>query len=63
MCIACEMALMIALDDLPTGPPPGFPGARADDTARFACDAPPREPQGAPRPIADEPKPVVTSRE
>ncbi|HEY1474337.1 MAG TPA: hypothetical protein VGF53_09670 [Pseudolabrys sp.] len=54
---------MIALDDLPTGPPPGFPGARADDTARFACDAPPREPQGAPRPIADEPKPVVTSRE
>src|ERR1035441_2090534 len=27
MCIACELALMIALDDLPAAPPPGFPGA------------------------------------
>jgi hypothetical protein len=42
MCIACELGLWIAMDALPDGPPPGFPGARAtqDDVARFACDAP-----------------------
>jgi hypothetical protein len=55
MCIACEMALMIALDDLPASPPPGFPGARQDAGVRFACDAPKTEPTPAP-PIADEPK-------
>ena len=57
MCIACELALMIALDDLPTSPPPGFPGARTEDAARFACDAPPSEPQDVPRQTADEHKP------
>ncbi len=42
MCIACELGLWIAMDAVPDGPPPGFPGARApqDDAARFACDAP-----------------------
>jgi hypothetical protein len=57
MCIACELALMIALDDLPAAPPPGFPGARTDDAARFACDAPQTSPQPAPQPNADERKP------
>jgi hypothetical protein len=55
MCIACEMALLIALDDLPATPPPGFPGARSDEAARFACDAPASEPPPAP-PIPDERK-------
>jgi len=54
MCIACEMALLMALDDLPATPPPGFPGARADAAARLACDAPKAEPQPAPPPIANE---------
>ena len=44
MCIACELGLWIAMDDLPAEPPPGFPRAKpADDAARFACDAPPQE--------------------
>jgi hypothetical protein len=42
MCIACELGFWIAMDALPDGPPPGFPGARAapDDAARFTCDTP-----------------------
>jgi len=40
MCIACEMALLMALDDLPDEPPPGFPRPRRDEPAGFACDAP-----------------------
>jgi hypothetical protein len=70
MCIACEMALWIAMDDLPDGPPVGFPGYRApgekappDAAARFACDAPEQKPQSPAPPIADERKPIVTSRE
>jgi hypothetical protein len=38
MCIACEMAWMMALDELPDEPPPGFPRPRREE--RFACDAP-----------------------
>jgi hypothetical protein len=38
MCIACEMALLMALDELPDEPPPGFPRPRRDDG--FTCDAP-----------------------
>ena len=38
MCIACEMALLMALDELPDEPPPGFPRPRRDEG--FACDAP-----------------------
>ena len=47
MCIACEMAWMIALDDLPDEPPPGFPRPRPDETPlpamrrRSAKPAPP----------------------
>ena len=47
---------MIALDDLPAAPPPGFPGARSDDAARFACDAPEQAPPAAP-PATAERKP------
>ena len=58
MCLACELALMIALDDLPAAPPPGFPGARSDDAVRFACDAPDDEPLRPATPQnADERKP------
>jgi hypothetical protein len=46
MCIACEMAFLIALED---GIPPSTGVAShdkppADDAARFACDAPEAEP-------------------
>jgi len=54
MCIACELGLMLALDDFPAGPPPGFPRTPA---AGFACDAPDGD---APQPDAgqkDEPEP------
>jgi hypothetical protein len=55
MCIACELALLIATDDLPDQAPPGFPGARHDDAARFACEAPDAEPpRAAAPPIPDE---------
>ena len=63
MCLACELALMIALDDLPAAPPPGFPGARADDAARFACDAPADAAPLAAPPATDERKSIVKSRE
>jgi hypothetical protein len=63
MCLACELALMIALDDLPATPPPGFPGARADDAARFACDAPADAAPPAAPPATDEHKSIVKSRE
>jgi len=57
MCIACELALMIALDDLPAAPPLGFPGARSDDAVRFACDAPADAAPPAAPPATDERKP------
>ena len=54
MCIACEMGLWIAMDDLQAEPPPGFPRVKpVDDAARFACDTPP---EGAAPPAEDEPK-------
>jgi hypothetical protein len=40
MCMACQMALLMALDDLPDEPPPGFPRLRRDEPAGFACEAP-----------------------
>jgi hypothetical protein len=57
MCIACELALLIALDDLPAAPPPGFPGARSDDAVSFACDAPADAAPPAAPPATDERKP------
>jgi hypothetical protein len=50
MCIACELGLLLALDDLPDDPPPGFPRPRKpqDTAAGFACDAPPGEDTAAP---------------
>lgn len=57
MCIACEMALLIALDDLPATPPPGFPGAREDAAARFVCESPDLPPRSKPQPATDERKP------
>jgi hypothetical protein len=58
MCIACELGLLMAMDDFPDGPPPGFPRAPADAAARFACDAPADEtPKPATSPEADERKP------
>jgi len=63
MCIACELALLIALDDLPAAPSPGFPGARSDDAAHFACDAPADAAPPAAPPAMDERKSIVKSRE
>jgi hypothetical protein len=60
MCIACELGLWIAMDALPDGPPPGFPGARAAPNvdARFACDAPDgAKPARDTDPREDEPAP------
>jgi hypothetical protein len=56
MCIACELGLMLAMDDLPDGPPPGFPRPPPDEAARFACDAPLAD-EAPPRPAKDEPAP------
>ncbi len=59
MCIACEMASFLAMqDELP--PSTGVAShvdTRADDAPRFACDAPESEPQPATQPTADERKP------
>jgi hypothetical protein len=58
MCMACELGLLLALDDFPDGPPPGFPRAPTDEAARFACDAPTVEPaKSEAPPKADERKP------
>ncbi len=58
MCIACEMAMMMALDDLPDEPPPGFPRPRRTDAAAdFACDAPEEETKPVPPQGEDERKP------
>jgi hypothetical protein len=56
MCIACEMALMMALDELSDEPPPGFPRLRRDEATGFACDVP-EEAKPAPQPPEDERKP------
>jgi hypothetical protein len=55
MCIACELGLLLALDDLPDEPPPGFPRPRkpAKDASGFACDAP-EAAQGKPAAPKDE---------
>ena len=50
--MACEMAWMMALDDVPDEPPPGFPRPRRDEN--FACDAPE---EAAPQTPETEPKP------
>jgi hypothetical protein len=40
MCIACELGFLIAMNELPDAPPPGFPRPPSRGTADFACDAP-----------------------
>ena len=65
MCIACEMAFFLDMEDLP--PSTGTAShvdTRADAASRFACEAPEREPRKpVAQPSPDERKPVVTSRE
>jgi hypothetical protein len=58
MCIACELGFLIAMDELPDAPPPGFPRRPSRDGADFACDAPPADAQPAPAttPAEDERK-------
>jgi len=66
MCLACEMAYLIALED---GIPPSTGTAshvdtRARDTSRFVCEASePAPPQVSAQPVPDERKPIVKSRE
>jgi hypothetical protein len=40
MCIACELGFLIAMDELPDEPPPGFPRGPSRAAAEFSCDAP-----------------------
>ena len=65
MCIACELQMFFALEDLP--PSTGAAShvdPRAEPASRFACDAPVEEaPLAAPQPSLDERKPIVKSRE
>jgi hypothetical protein len=59
MCIACEMQMFFAMEDLPasTGTA-SHADPRADDASRFACDAPADEaPLAATQPTSDERKP------
>ena len=59
MCIACEMQMFFALEDLPasTGTA-SHVDPRAGDASSFACDAPANEaPLAAPQPTPDERKP------
>jgi hypothetical protein len=64
MCIACEMNFWAMIDALP---PEDRERILREQTARFACEAgegePQAEPQAEPQPGADDPKPVVASRE
>jgi hypothetical protein len=62
MCIACEMGMFFAMEDLaPSTGTASHVDPRAQDAPRFTCaaeDAPP-----VVQPVADERKPIVTSRE
>ncbi len=62
MCIACEMQLFFAMEDLP--PSTGTAShvdPRAADAARFTCDAPENAAAIPAAPaIPDERKPIVT---
>jgi len=62
MCIACEMAMFFAMDDIPpsTGTASHEP---ADAAARFSCEAPADDAPTAAPPNGDERQPVVKSRE
>jgi len=40
MCIACELGFLIAMDELPDAPPPGFPRGPSRAAGDFSCDAP-----------------------
>jgi hypothetical protein len=64
MCIACEMAFFLALEDElpPSTGTASHDKAPADDAPRFACDAP-AAPLAAAQPAPDERKPIVKSRE
>ena len=59
MCIACELQMFFAMEDLP--PSTGTAShvdPRAQDAARFACDAPANEaPLTATQPAPNERKP------
>jgi hypothetical protein len=65
MCIACELQMFFAMEDLP--PSTGTAShvdPRAENAPRFACDAPANEaPLAVPQPNPDERKPIVKSRE
>ena len=59
MCIACEMQMFFAMEDLPpsTGTA-SYVDTRAENAPRFACDAPADEvPLAATQPTSDERKP------
>ena len=58
MCIACEMQMFFAMEDLP--PSTGTAShvdPRAENAPRFACDAPADAAPPVAQPVADERKP------
>jgi hypothetical protein len=62
MCIACELQMFFAMEDLPPSTGTALHvDPRADAAPGFACDAPANEaPLAAPPPSPDERKPKVT---
>lgn len=54
MCIACELGFLIAMDDLPDAPPPGYPRAPSQAGADFVCDAPADAPSAPAVPPAED---------
>ena len=64
MCIACELQMFFAMEDLP--PSTGTAShvdPRAENAPGFACDAPANEAPLAAQPVQDERQPIVKSRE
>jgi hypothetical protein len=62
MCIACELRMFFAMEDLP--PSTGTAAhAPANDAQRFACEAPEETPRPATQPSTDERKSIVKSRD
>jgi hypothetical protein len=56
MCIACELQLFLAMEDVPPSTGTASHEAPADSAPRFACDAPPAQPTPDERkPTRDKP--------
>ena len=63
MCIACEMAMFFAMEDLPPSTGTASHVDPRDDAPRFVCEAPADEAPLVAQSPQDERKPIVKSRE